>query len=106
MTNQDYQSSKWTNGEYTIEWANKDELKITSHSYYRDVSCHMDSRDFGCFLHAVFSTRNRQYTNKASINGKEYVITMHPDKQRIKIAEILGADGPPPDYLNDEDAMV
>ena len=30
---------------------------------------------------------------------------MHPDKQRIKIAEICGADEPLPDYLNDEDAM-
>lgn len=32
MTNPDYQSSKWTNGEYTIEWASEKEVRITRHN--------------------------------------------------------------------------
>lgn len=46
MTNQDYQSSKWTNGEYTIEWDSERKVRITRHSSQGDEKLVINSFSF------------------------------------------------------------
>ena len=63
MTNQDYQSSMWTNGTYTVEWINQDEVKITrvfpNHSI---KTCLIDGGDFERVLDGLLFSRDHQCT--------------------------------------------
>lgn len=64
MTNQDYQSNKWTNGGYIIEWANQDDIKITRLAGLPSfqVSCTIENDDFVGLLNALLFSREHKCT--------------------------------------------
>lgn len=64
MTNQDYQSSKWTNGGYIIEWVTQDDIKITRLAGLSSiqVSCTIDNFEFVGLLNALLFSREHQCT--------------------------------------------